>query len=534
MAGYKETPRQKMIAMMYLVLTALLALNVSREMLHAFLVVNESISETNEKFAQKIEETYAEFQKQYSISQAKVEPFWLKAQEVQRLTDEMVAYIEDHKYKVIALTEGITVEKAKTTPLLEIDKKDNFDRPTNYFIGPEYNGEAYAIRKRIDEYRNNLLSLIEDEKTRENFNAKLGLKTDGDYYNADKEKEPWERHSFYHTILAADVTILNKIIAEIYNAESDIVNYLLSSITAEDFKFDRVGAKVIPVSNRIYVGDEYSAEILVAGYDTKKNPEVFILEGVDSLTPSLFNSARMIPGENGLVRLSLPASREGLQKYAGIIRLTTPWGEVSDYHFHQSYMVSRPTAAISPTKMNVFYRGVDNPVSISASGVANNLLHIDISTGEITRVDTGYIVKGLPDNATGATIKVWAEDNGQRRLMGQQFFRVKPLPDPIAMIRGAENGKITKSKLLTNAFLHCQLPEWVEFQYPFRVVSFTMILPAAGGYIQPEKSESNKFTDRMINVIQNLGKDSRIIFEDIKAQGPEGLRTIQSINITIL
>ena len=191
MAGYKETPRQKMIAMMYLVLTALLALNVSREMLHAFLVVNESMQSTNEKFAEKIEETYAEFQKQFMINKEKVRPYWEKAVYVQDATDEIVDYLDSVKYTIIAKTEGITVEEAKMTPLSEIKKKDNFDRPTTFFIGAEYNGEAYTIKEQLNEYRNTILQVV-DEKSRDNLSNQLGLRTDGTYYNADGEQESWE------------------------------------------------------------------------------------------------------------------------------------------------------------------------------------------------------------------------------------------------------------------------------------------------------------------------------------------------------
>ncbi|MCD4698241.1 MAG: hypothetical protein K8S16_18605, partial [Bacteroidales bacterium] len=133
MAGYKETPRQKMIAMMYLVLTALLALNVSKEILDAFLVVNDSIDVTNEKFARKIDETYLEFEKQYELNREKVGDKWEKAREVRAYTNSMEKYIDSLKFEVIRQTEGITFEEAKVIVLIDVKKKDNFDTPTNFF-----------------------------------------------------------------------------------------------------------------------------------------------------------------------------------------------------------------------------------------------------------------------------------------------------------------------------------------------------------------------------------------------------------------
>ena len=161
-----------------------------------------------------------------------------------------------------------------------------------------------------------------EEKDREGFD--LGLKTDGEYSNADGKSEDWATHHFYRTILAADITILKQLITEVYNAETNVVNYLYSSISAEDFKFDEVNAKVIPNSNYVFQG-EYRAEILVAAYDTKQNPEVYILEGSDTLTEASFSRATRIEGASGVVNLELPASSEGTRKYAGLIRMKTPW-----------------------------------------------------------------------------------------------------------------------------------------------------------------------------------------------------------------
>lgn len=104
MAEYKETPRQKMIAMMYLVLTALLALNVSKEMLDAFLVVNESVELTNENFTSKIEDTYIAFNKKHSNDPVKVKPFLDKAQQAKQMSSEMIAYVENLKYELISRT----------------------------------------------------------------------------------------------------------------------------------------------------------------------------------------------------------------------------------------------------------------------------------------------------------------------------------------------------------------------------------------------------------------------------------------------
>ncbi|MBN2173740.1 MAG: hypothetical protein JW731_06395, partial [Bacteroidales bacterium] len=419
MAGYKETPRQKMIAMMYLVLTALLALNVSREILSAFLVVNESMETTNAQFSNKIDEIYSDFDKQMEINPAKVEDYWNKAQHIKKYSQRMVNYLDLLKAQVISETEGIPLEVADTIGLEMVNKKDNYDSPTNFFMGTDTKkGEAVNLLDSIAFFKENLLKFI-NENDRPNFN--LGLKTDGDYRDADGNKESWERHHFYRTILAADVTILNKLIAEVYNAEANVVNYLYSSISAEDFKFDEVDAKVISNSSYVFQGDEYKAEILVAAYDTKQNPEVYVLENADTMTSAMIPNAKRIEGKEGSVELILPASTEGTKKYAGIIRLKTPWGGTNDYHFKHEYIVAKPSATVSATKMNVFYRGVDNPVSISASGKADAQLKPRINPaglGTLSRVDTGWVVNNLSPDAYEVTVKIFADDASGEKYMG--------------------------------------------------------------------------------------------------------------------
>lgn len=536
MAGYKETPRQKMIAMMYLVLTALLALNVSKEILDAFLIVNESIDITNEKFAHKIDETYVKFEQQYELNPEKVQDEWDDAQQVRTHTQNMIKYVDDMKAEVIAFTEGITLEEAKVIKLVDVKKKDNFDYPTNFFIGNDTKkGMAGPLEDSMGAYRERMLRFI-DEEIRPSYDARLPLKTDGEYFNADGQRQKWAEHNFYHTILAADVTIMNKIKAEIYNTESDIINYLYGSITEEDFKFSGLSAKVVANSNYIFKGDDYEAEILVAAVDETQNPVVYYLPGADTMTRDQIGNAERVVGEKGSVQLVLPASVTGTKKYAGLIEMTNPFGEKNYYHFKQNYLVAEPSATISPTKMNVFYRGVDNPVSISASGKADSQLEVRMTQGKITRTDTGWVVKDLPEEAYETKISIYADDGAGKKFMGEQVFRVKRLPNPIAMVIGAnEDGKISKARLTSNPYLLCTLPDYVDFKYDFKVTSFTMIIPTRGGsqLINRAKGDGMMFTDEMISMINNTRGDDIIIFQDIKVKGPEGPRKIKGINITI-
>ncbi len=433
MAGYKETPRQKMIGMMYLVLTALLALNVSKEILDAFVVVNESMETTNENFSKKLDNTYAKFRIQYLLNPNKVGPFWTKAQEAHRLSDQFTKYVDSIKYIVIQKTARIPIDEVKRTPLRDIKRKDSYDMPTSYFIGTSEDGSAGESRKlkdRIEVYKKKMLDLVDP---RYRSTIKIGLDTKGPYYNADGREQNWEMHNFFRTILAATVTILNKIKAEIYNAEFDVTNYLYSSISAEDFKYDKIDARVIPKSSYVFLGDEYQAEIVVAAFDTKGNPNVRYILGFDTLLASNFKNATQLESSMGVVRLKLPGSSEGLKKFAGIIKIVSPMGDTMTFHFKDEFIVAKPGITISPTKMNVFYVGVENPVTISVPGSPERIVPT-ISTGKIRPEGKNWIVYDLQKGIREAIINVNAVFSGKSKSMGATTFRLKTVPDPIAKI----------------------------------------------------------------------------------------------------
>lgn len=534
MAGYKETPRQKMIAMLYLVLTALLALNVSVEILEAFLVVNESMETTNEKFASKIESTYERFEKQYKINQKKVGPFWEKAQLAKQYSDEMISYIDSIKIAVIAKSEGDPPEEIRNKPLRDIKSRDKYDAATNFFIGDSQDGskgEARVLKNNIIEYREKLLSLIDPAA---HDQLQLGLSTGGTYYDASGAKQNWEMHNFYHTILAADVTILNKIIAEVQNAEFDILNHLFSSVTAQDFKFENIDAKVIPKSNYVLMGDEYSAEVFVIAYDSKQNPEVYVLPGAGQITSQNIGQARLLRGEEGKVDFSLPADEEGLNRYAGMIRVKGPSGEMNEYRFADEYIVERPFTTVSATKMNVFYVGVDNPVSISAPGIAVEKLDPRISVGVLKPDVTGrnWIVN-LPEDARGkAVITVMANIEEQSRNMGKQEFRIKQVPSPEPYIANVNGGKVGKAALLAAGAIIPRMPRDFDFDLYFEITSFEFVSVRKGDIIR-YTGKGNKLAPEMLDFIKAATRGDNIWLEDIRATGPGGSRSLSTISLEI-
>ncbi len=547
MAGYKETPRQKMISMMYLVLTALLALNVSKEILDAFLIVNKSMETTNESVAAKVAESYAKFEGQYNLNKTKVGPYWEKAQTVQAEAEKFLAYLERLKFHLVVEAERkdsaevmnlyysdtiINGVAKKTLDLKAVGTKDKYNETTRYMVGTK-NGEAYVLSAKMKEFRDVVLSAMDLPEDSD----KIGLRTDGVYRNADGQRQDWEMHNFFHTILAADITIVNKIIAEVRSAQFNSLNYLYAQVTEKDFKFDNVAAKVIPKSTYVFKGQKYEAEVLVAAYDSKTALESRVLQGVTEVTEANMNRATLVKGESGVINLEFPTNAEGLQRYAGEIIMREPGtGIIKTYDYSGEYIVAPPALTVAPLKMNVFYIGVDNPVSISSPGLPQDKIRPVISTGILKKdpKSNDWIVRidKKPTGKSIATVSATAEIDGKVLQLGSSEFRVKRVPDPIAEIAGQTGGTIDKNVLLASGAI---IPNMEDFNFDlyFIVTSYTFATIINGDFI-PKNIRGNQFTPEVVNLIKNGKSKQKFFFENIQSQGPDGtIRALNPVNLEL-
>lgn len=522
MAGYKETPRQKMVAIMYLVLYTLLALNVSKQVLDAFIVVNNNIVLTNKNLSQRLQDIYSGFERDYRFNPGKVKPYWEKAKQARALSQDFLKYLEQTKYQLISKTEGISVDSAKVAVLRKLKNKDNYDKPTHFFLGNTDDGRtgvALQLKKRLNEYREKLLSLV----GKDNFkDIESNLSTKGPYYNADGHKENWQIHFFYNTILAADITILNKFRSDVYNAEYEVIDNLYKSIGKGNFKFDKIEAKLLPKSDFVFLGDDYHAQVLVAAYDTSQSPTVYFKEGVSYLPDDQYKDATRLSGKPGAMMINIPTRKVGVNKYAGFVRRITATGAVKDYHFSGEYMVSKPLVTVSPKKMNIFYIGVDNPVSIAVAGIPAEDLVPTISNGTIKKEPSGNEwVVDVPPGKKLALVKIYANIDGEKREMGSKMFRVKNLPTPVASIGGKSSGSVNKKIMLAAGALEPQMPDDFDFDQTFVVNSFTMTIQR-GFQVYHFKSKNAYLTNVMRDQIKRTNRGQNIIFDHIIAKDSNG------------
>lgn len=525
-----------MISMMYLVLTAMLALNVSKEVLDGYMVVNDSLLLTNKTFVHKRTDTYAQMERDYTLNQEEIGPFWDKAKQTMAMSSELVKYIADLRDELIATTEKISIDSARVIPFAKLRKKDDYTTPTRFMIGNMEEiskSRARQLKNKIDAYREKLKTLV-NPKFKDK--VKIGLETEGDFRNASGQKLNWEMHYFYDIPLGADIPIFNKMIAEVNNAELEVINGLVYEINADDFKYDMIEAKVLPNSTYLFPGEKYEAEVVVAAFDTSHLPipNVYYMLGIDSLPTQKRKEAKTVPRVGGKLRFDFPANNIGLQKYAGFVSMYNFSGREHIYHFKGEYMVAEPAVAISPTNMNVLYVGVNNPISVSVTGVPAKDLIPNISVGSLKpAIDGKGWIAVVPDGHKEATINIAVKTNNTTRDIGSEVFRVKYLPDPVPYVAGKKNGYLTRTKLTEDGKIIAKMPNDFEFKYNYEVLSFTLSMNK-GLTDYSFKSKSNELTDEMKKEILRTNRGQIIEFEDIVVRAPEGkTRTLDPITIII-
>ena len=562
MAGAKETPRQKMIGMMYLVYTALLAMNVSADILDAFSIVNDGQEKTNASIEMKINDQYAAFESQYNKEPEKTQIYWDKAIEIREKTDEMINYIEKEvKLPLLMAVEGISSEQDvinriekpllrnidKANPkhrrvfyeveLKNIGKKDDYDIPTTIMIEE---GKAAELKQKIAEYREFIVNTVENAGL-SGYNNKVGLLTDYDqngepmlYYNADKEVVDWEHKNFSHIVFVAEMAILNKIVGEVQTTEYDAVGDMMDRIGATDYKINKLQARVIAKSDYITQGQDYEAEVFLVAADTMRNFDAKYTLGTSNFTGK--GDVKTARSHGGIVKLKIPGKNVGEQRFAGVIEMTNPETGDTEYHnFNASYIVAQPSATVAPTKMMVMYQELQNPISVSAPGVASDNLIVNVEGGKLTK-DQGagnYFVevdKGAKTVKVNVSVK---HDNKQVVQLATQEFRVKPVPNPVVNVGGyIVGGKVDKEELIVAGRVAATMKDFDFEGYNYTVDSYT-VSTYKGNFID-KKNNGPRFNAEVMELINSARSGQRITFQDIMVKSPKGeLRNMGSIAVVI-
>ena len=496
-----ETPRQKMIGMMYLVLTAMLALNVSADIINGYEKVDDSLHSTINTVETKNESFYSRLTSMMDQNPEKTKEWYERSLQLKEQSDSIYNYIQNFKDELVLMADGSKAQKNATVG--QLNKKDDTNIPHSYGLN-QNNGEI--LKNRIIAYREFLKGLC-------NNNNRLDKEFDitfavSDGTAADGKVIKWEETLFHEMPLCATLTMLSKIQNDIRSEESNVLTWLMNQTDAGDLRVNKLQAYVIPKSDYVIRGSKYSAQIILAAIDSTQNPE-YEIEG-----------QRI--NDNGLYEVT--ATGSGLKKFKGKISFLNNMGEMESLPFESSYSVGEPSVTISNVDLNVMYAGYDNTFAISVPGISNDKLKVSVSGAAVRQSGGMWIIKPA-DNTVGkkVSISVQAEVEGKMQAMGNQVFDVKSMPVPGLFFRSKNVDYKSGSKISRNAILNssatvvASYPSDALLKLNYKIVSFSIEIRNEIYDIKDEK-----FSSAVLKEIGQLKKGDYVEISKIVAKRPDG------------
>lgn len=504
-----ETPRQKMIGMMYLVLTAMLALNVSTDILNGFKLVDDSLHSSMEASVTRNEKLYRDFKEATDQNPEKMQEWYNDAIELKHRADSLYNYIQDFKTQIAILADGQkkVSEREQNTGdgTRNIEGNSNLDVTAQYAI---VQGNGAILKDMVAMYRDYIVELANNDAELRNEFTRV-FATDKGWNAHEQDSCDWEVAIFEGMPVGASITILTKMQNDVRTTESEMIQYLLDRTDAGDLRVNKLNAYVIPKSDYVIRGGKYSAQIILAAVDSTQRPEYYV-EGQRINDQGLYE---------------VVASSVGLRKFKGQIAYLDPSTEEMEYlPFESEYTVGEPSVTISNNDLNIMYRGYNNQFSISVPGISNEKIKVDVAGATVTRNGGLWIIKP-GDAAKKVTITVSAELEGKMQPMGSREYRVKALPKPGAYFKSGEteyqDGNIARGALLNpNATVIASYGPDGLLDLPFKITSFKVNI---NGVITEAKGD--RFTKDQLARLGKLKKGAIVVITDIRAKGPDGKDT---------
>lgn len=501
------SPRQKMINLMYIVLTAMLALNVSSDVLDGFTQVHEGLSRSNENVGHRNTAIYRQLEAFAEQNPGKGAQWLDKASQVRLATAGMLATVDSLKLEIVKKADGADGDPDN------ILNRDDLEAAAVAMLAPG-NPRGEYLRKRVDAYREYICGYMPDSLKRANISSMLS--TDPVLQKGTLTPQSWEESKFDQQPVVAAVTLLTKLQNDLLYAEGEALASIYSQVDAGDVRVNELNAYVMPQSRMVMRGGKYSANIVLAAVDTTARPVVYV-------------GGKPLGNDRGLYELS--PTQTGTFTYSGYLEVAHGDGTVTSHPFESSYTVIEPMATVSATMMNVLYAGIDNPVGISVPGVAMSDISATMTNGTLTRSGDHWVAR--PGTVgKDATVTVTANMDGRQVQVAQTNFRVRKLPDPTPFIAFTDaNGNIDsyrggkpfgKTLLIKSQGLQAAIDDGL-LDTPFKVLSFETVFFDSMGNAMPETSDGANFSQRQRQAFQRLQRGKRFYISRIKAVGPDGI-----------
>ena len=517
----KVSPRQKMINLMYVLLMAMLALNVSSDVLNGFTLVDESLSKSSDNAGRQNEALYNAFEGYMEQNPEKVREWYQRACEVKEMSDTLYNLAERLKVRIAKKADG---EKGDFRNLVN---REDLEASTQVMLAPG-SGEGELLYNAITEYRNNILKMVTDSVQREIIETTLS--TDVPRRDISLLKN-WQEYHFENMPAIAGITLLTKIQNDVRYVEGEILHTLANNIDMGDVRVNQIRALVIPTAKNIVRGSDFTAQIILAAVDSTQRPQIFIND-------ELFDN------EHG--EYSVRCNKTGDYSLNGYMLVNDGAGVQTRYDFSQNYTVVEPTATVSASLMNVLYAGFSNPVSISVPGVAANRISATIAQGNGSIKSDGKGGFIVVPNKIGEDIKIGVtakNEEGRNQSMGEYSFRVRQLPDPMPFIeykdkdgnaqRYRGGAPFSKQALMGTDGIVAAIDDGL-LNIAFKVLSFETVFYDNMGNAIPMKSQGAQFSKQQKDMFRNLGRGKRFYISHVTAVGPDNVERLLPTTLEVI
>ena len=488
---------------MYIVLMAMLALNVSTEVLNGFSVIEDSLRRTTGSAARENQMIYDRFDEQMLANPAKTREWYEKAQEVRRVSDSLYVLTETLKNDIVREADG------NEGDIHAIMNREDTEATSQVMLAPS-KGRGKKLYNAVNTFREKILTMVDNPTKKKNIADNLST----DVPDEAKGKS-WEEYMFGAMPTIAAVTMLSKMQSDIRHAEGEVLGTLMRGIDENDVRVNALEAFVIPDAQTIVRGNRFKAAIVMAAVDTTHIPEVYINGEKVSLNNGVYETICNKTGDftlNGWLQ-------------------TTNNGEEIRRSFSQKYSVVEPTATVSADLMNVLYAGYDNPISICVPGVPLTAVTATIAGGTLRQTGTGKYIARPTRIGQDAVVTVYSDHTGRRQQMTQYTFKVRKLPEPAPFIsikddKGNDDryqgGAIPKSALLAATKIGAAVDDGIV-HIPFKVLSFETVFFDNMGNAVPIASNGTEFSPQQKETIKTLTRGRRLYISRLTAIGPDGM-----------
>lgn len=501
-----KEPRQLMINVMYLVLTALLALNVSAEIFNAFDMVNEGLKTAN-KTLDGSNEKLPKVIKDGAKKKDELQKYADRVDVVRDLSKDGSSYIAGIVDKLIDEGGNINGKVDDDDYVVlnngekELRGKRNYDATTRLMV---INGKGEELRVKMEDIKKKMLDLI-DAEDRKTFSLPIEIDNEK-WKNSLNKKEDWADFTFGHMPIGATLPIFTKFQNDLKSSEAAVLNYLASKVgTTTEVVFDEYRVVSAPKKTYLTRGETFETEVFLSAAAGNTNTGISMS----------VNGAAVNVNSDGIATYSASASGLGKKTYTASATVTNPVTlEKKTYTSEFEYEVGEKSVAISATKMNVFYMGVDNPIEVSAAGVNSNQIKVSIDNGSISRNSDGsYTVKV----SGGAEANVSVSAPG---MSSSKKFRVKRIPNPIPRFTPTQGGGTMGDGQIKAYQGLIAVLEQFDFDAKCEITDFLLIRQPRREDPEFSPNQGGRYNGKSSGIIAKATTGDTYLFRDIKGRCP--------------